>query len=415
MDADSSQHLLILILLLAVAAFFSASETALISLSKMRLRNMVDEGIKNANLIKAVLDKPDQLLTSILIGSNLANVSVSALMTVAATERFGSSAIGIVMGILTLLLLVFGEIIPKTFAAQHAEKTSLLVIKPIYACVYIMTPLVFILNLITGSIVKIFGKASERTQLITESEFKTMVDVSHEEGVLEIDEREMINNVVDFGNSNAKDVMIPRTDIIAISADATFDEVRQMFKEEQFSRVPVYNKTMDDIVGVLSVKDYMFLAQDEDFNVTDYMREPLFTYESKPSAELFSQMRKKRIAMAIILDEYGGTSGLVTLEDLLEEIVGDISDEFDDAEEEIEVVKENEYIVDATTKIDDVNEMIGTHFESEDFDSIGGYVVGILGRFPLCGEEVEKEGTRFIIEEVGKNRVEKLRILTLTS
>lgn len=414
MDSASSPQFIILFILLCLSTFFSCSETALTSLSKIRLRNMVDEGIKNASLIQKIVGEPNKLLSSILIGNNLVNIGASALATSIAIDMYGSTGVGIATGFLTLLILIFGEITPKTFAAQNSEIVSLKIIKPIAVCIYIFTPLVWVLNILTGFIIKLLGHDSQKkVPLITESELLTMVNVSHEEGVLEVDEREMINNVVDFGNSDAKDVMTPRTDVVAVPVTATYDEVYNSFRVEQFSRLPVYNENLDDIVGIVSFKDFMFLEKTEDFNVMDYMKKPYFTYESKSSRELFSQMRTKRIPISIILDEYGGTSGIVTLEDLLEEIVGDISDEYDDDDsEEIKVIKEDEFIVGGSTKISDVNDMIGTNFESEDFDSIGGYVIGVIGRFPEQGETIETDNVKFIIERIGKNRIEKLRIFT---
>lgn len=239
-----------------------------------------------------------------------------------------------------------------------------------------------------------------------------MVNVSHEEGVLEVDERRMINNVFDFGDLKAKDVMTPRTDMVCVEDTITYDEIVSIFKEERFSRLPVYHESVDNIIGILYVKDIIFIDE-QHFKITDYMREPFFTYESKPISELFSEMRGNRIRAAVILDEYGGTSGLVTLEDLVEEIVGDIADEYDEQEKEIEVIKEDEFIVDGSTRLEDVNEMIGLHLASEDFDTIGGYVIGILGSFPDGGEEVETDNIKIVVEEVDKNRIEKLRIYTI--
>ena len=373
---------------------------------------MVDEGVKNAKLVQKVVENPNKLISSILVGNNLVNIGASSLATSIAIEAFGNNVVGIVTGILTLFVLIFGEITPKTFATQNPEKVCFAVIKPIAACVFVFTPVVFVLNFITGVLFKLLGfDPNQKSPVITESELITMVNVSHEEGVLEVDEREMINNVVDFGNSDAKDVMVPRTDMVAIDADSSFEEICEVFKEEQFSRFPVYRENIDNIIGIISFKDFMFNGNSEDFNIESVIREPYFTYESKSCIELFSLMRTKRIAMAVILDEYGGTSGLVTLEDLLEEIVGDIADEYDDTKEEIKVIKEDEYVVDGSTKISDVNEMIGTSFESDDFDSIGGYVVGVIGRFPEKGETIEENNIKFVIEEIDKNRIEKMRIM----
>ncbi len=325
----------------------------------------------------------------------------------------GQSGVGAATMIITIIILIFGEITPKTLASQNAEKVSIGVAKIISGVVIISTPVVKVMNLITNGLIRILGgDTSGKTPTITEAELKTMVNVSHEEGVLEVDERRMINNVFDFGDSKAKDVMTPRTDMICVEDNITYDEIVSIFKEERFSRLPVYHESVDNIVGILYVKDIIFIDV-EHFKTTDYMREPFFTYESKPISELFSEMRNNRIPAAIVLDEYGGTSGLVTLEDMVEEIVGDIADEYDEQEKEIEVIKEDEFVVDGSTRLEDVNEMIGLHLESEDFDTIGGYVIGILGSLPDGGEEVEENGIKIVVEEVDKNRIEKLRIYTI--
>ncbi len=412
MDPSSLSSIIFFIILLFLSGFFSASETALVSLSKIRLRSMVDEGVKNAKLIEKVLSNQSKLISTILVGNNLVNIGASALATSFTIEFFGDEWIGVVTGILTFLVLIFGEITPKTFSTQKSESVCIWVIKPIALCCFIFTPIVAVLNVITGVIFKVMGcDFNKKIPTITESEFMTMVNVGHEEGVLEVDEREMISNVMGFGDSDAKDIMTPRTAIVGVEINSTYEEVLKVFKEEQFSRLPVYKENIDDIVGIISFKDCMISADIKNFNISKIMRKPYFTYESKSCSELFSVMRTKSLSMAVILDEYGGTSGIVTLEDLLEEIVGEISDEYDDETEEIKVIRDNEYIVEGSTKISDVNDMIGTNFESEDFDSIGGYVVGVIGRFPEKGETIEEKDVKFIIEETGRNRIEKIRIL----
>lgn len=411
MDPANLQ-IIILVVLIVLSAFFSMSETALTSISKIRLRTMIDENIKNAKLIQSVLEEPGKLLSAILIGNNLVNIGASSLATAIIVDKYGSKGVGIATGVLTIVILIFGEITPKTFATKNAEKISLFVIKAIKFCMIIFTPFIFILNIITGFILRLLGvKKDEKTPIITESELITMVNVSHEEGVLEIDEREMINNVVYFANSDAEDVMVPRTDIIAINVDATQEELTALFKEETCSRMPVYDETIDNIIGIISLKDLLFVDKSKDFNIRDYMREPFFTYESKCLKELFAEMRINRIPMAIILDEYGGTSGIVTLEDMLEEIVGDLADEYDEHDEEIKLVKDNEYIIEGATKIEDVNEILGTNFKSEDFDSIGGFIIETFGKFPDKGDSIKIDNVKFIIEEIEKNRIEKLRCL----
>lgn len=416
MDSGSSQYLskvIVLVVCLILSAFFSSSETALTSLSKIRLRAMVDEGVKNAKLIQKVTDNSSKLLSAILIGNNIVNIGASSLGTVIATDLFGSSGVGIATGVLTILVLIFGEVTPKSFASDNAEMVCRFCVKPIAFCMIIFTPFIFLLNIITGFIFKLIGSQNSKAPAITENELRTMVDVSHEEGVLEVDEREMITNVVDFRSSTAEEVMIPRIDMVAIPDDSPYDEVVKVFKERRFTRLPVYNETNDHIVGTLSFKDIMLLddIRINDFKVSDYIKEPYFTYESKQCSKLFADMKRESISMAIVLDEYGGTAGIVTLQDLIQEIVGDIIDEVRDDEEEIQMIEEGEFLVDGSTKLDDVNDTLGTNFENNDIESIGGYVIAIIGRFPEKGEIVEDEFAKFYIEEIDKNRIEKLKII----
>ena len=412
MEPGSSWMFIVLVILLMMSAFFSASETALTSLSKIRLKNMVEDKIKNAALIEKLVNNPNKLLSAILVGNNLVNIAATSLLTSLTLAYAPKNGVAIATAITTIAVLIFGEITPKTFAAENSEKVSLAVAKIINAIIFVLTPVIWILNIITGVIMKILGvNKNGISATITEAELKTMVNVSHEEGVIEIDERRMINNVFDFDNSKAKDVMTPRTDMIAIEDTATYEEIVTLFKEERFSRLPVYHESIDNITGILHLKDIVFIDE-KDFKVENYMREPYFTYESKIISELFSEMRTNRIPVAIILDEYGGTSGLVTIEDMVEEIVGEIDDEYDEEDEEITVIKEDEYIVDGSTRLEDVNEMIGTKFESEDFDTIGGYVIGVMGRFPDEGEEIETDGIKIKVEKSDKNRIDELRIFT---
>lgn len=407
-------ELITLFILIFLSAFFSAAETALMSLSKIRIRRMLEEEVKYADIINKLVENPNKLLGAILIGNNVVNIGASALATSIAIKLYGSRGVGIATGIMTLLILVFGEVTPKSLAAQNSEKTSLKVAKPIYYITIVLKPLISILTFITSGIIKLLGgKKPGKQPFITEEELKTLVNVSHEEGVLEGEEKQMIYNVFEFGDSQAKDVMTPRTDMVAVDIDSSYDELVNLFKEEHFSRIPVYEEDIDDIIGILHIKDLIFFVDNkESFTIKDILRPAYFTYEYKSTAQLFDDMRLNRIPIAIILDEYGGTAGIVTTEDLVEEIVGEITDEYDEENEDIEVIKEDEYLVDGSTKIDLLNEMIGTKIESEDFDSVGGFVIGVLGRFPEVGETIEYENIKFIIEKIEKNRIEKMRVLT---
>ncbi|WP_298836337.1 HlyC/CorC family transporter [uncultured Clostridium sp.] len=407
-------QIICLIILLLCSAFFSASETALMTLSKIRLRNMVESEIKGANIINKLLENPSKLLGGILVGNNIANIGASALATSLAITYYKDSGVAIATIIMTILVLIFAEITPKSLAAQNSEKIALKIAKPLSVITFILNPLVTLLIYITNSIIKVLGgEVNKRRPFITEEELKTMVSVSHEEGVLEGEEKQMIYNVFDFRDSQAKDVMTPRTDMIVANSNSTYAELINIFRQEQFSRLPIYKDTIDNIIGVLYIKDLIFFEDGKDeFKIEKHMREPYFTYEFKITADLFADMRLKRVPISIILDEYGGTAGIVTFQDLVEEIVGDIDDEYDDDADQIQVIKEDEFIVAGDTKISMVNEMIGLNIESDDFDSIGGFVTGLLGRLPKTGETINYNDTKFIVQEVSKNRIGTLKVIT---
>ena len=410
-------QVVILAILLVSSGFFSASETALMSLSKIRIRHMQEEDIKGSKLVGKLTEDSGKLLSSILVGNNIVNIAATSLSTsLFITILNGrSEAVPVATAVMTILVLIFGEITPKTIAANNSEKVAISVSKPIKLIIWILTPIVWIFNIITSVIFKIFGIKSNMGQpYITEEELKTMVNVSHEEGVLEIEERQIINNVFQFGDMQAKEAMVQRLDMVCINAQDSYEEVINIFKEEQFSRMPVYEESVDDIIGIVNIKDVIFLSEDEinNFDIRNYVREAFFTYEFKKITELLEEMKKDKSQMAIVVDEYGGTSGLITIEDLVEEIVGEIEDEYDEEDEDIQVIKEDEYIIDGGKKISEVNELIGTNLESEEFDSIGGFIIGYLKRLPEENEVIEVDNVRFCIEGLDKNRIKKIRVFT---
>lgn len=413
MSPSDSWQFVLLVVLLSFSAFFSASETALMSLSKIRIRHLVDENVKGAERIQQLINNPSKLLGAILIGNNVVNIGASALMTAMAIAYFGEAGVGIATAVMTIIVLIFGEITPKSLAAQNSERVSFAVSRPIKAITVLLSPIIFVMTKITDFIIMMLGgRPSGKQVTITEDELKTIVNVSHEEGVLEVEERKMIHNVFEFGDTMAKDVMTQRTNMISIDVNCTYEELTNLFKQEQFSRVPVYEESFDQIIGIITIKDYVFEIEDtENFNLRNYIRKPLFTYEYKYTSELLSEMQAARAQMAIVLDEYGGTAGIVTVEDLIEEIVGEIVDEYDELEKEIEVIREDEYVLDGGIKIDEVNEMIGKHFESAHFDTIGGLMIELAGKLPQEGDLITSEGVQFIIEQVDKNRIERIRII----
>lgn len=387
------------------------------ALSKLDVRYMIEQNIKGADKLGKLLEDSNKLLGSILVGNNLVNIMASSLATMIAIGLSGGSSngigVGIATGIMTLLVLIFGEITPKSLSTQNAQKIALLVVHPISIIVTIFSPVVKVLMCITNGLIRLLGGDPNSTKpFITADELKTIVTVSHEEGVLETEEKEMIYNVFDFGNSCAKDIMVPRTDMIAIDVHATYNEIIELYKKEQFSRMPVYEDSCDHIIGILHIKDLILNDVDANkFQTKDYLRDAYFVHEFKNNDELFKEMRTKKIGIAIVLDEYGGTAGLVSMEDLIEEIVGDIDDEYDQSEAEIVEVKPNEYLVEGTSRISDINDTLNLNIFSEDFDSIGGFVIGLFDRFPIEGEQITYDACTFIIEETLNNRINHLRII----
>ena len=413
MDPNYTWQIISLVILIVLSSFFSMSETALMSLSKIRLRHMVESGVPGAELVEKLTEDPNRLLGTILIGNNVVNIGASAMATVLATNIFGNGGVGIATGIMTILVLIFGEITPKSIAKQKSEAVALKVARPIEFLVIIFKPLVYIFTAISSMFIRILGgDPSEAKSFITHEELKTMVGVSEQEGVLENDEKEMIFNVFEFADLQVKDVMVQRVDIVSVDKEASYDEVMDVIKNERFSRIPVYNQTIDNIIGVLNIKDLATIENlRADFNVSKYIREPFYTFEFKKIVELFKEMKKTRNHIAVVLDEYGGTVGLVTIEDLVEEIVGEIEDEYDEEKNPVEVITENEYLVEGSLRLHDISDLIGINIDSEEFDSVGGLMIEDLGRMPEEQEEVIVNNIRFIAEEIEKNRIKKVRMI----
>ncbi len=422
MDSDAVTQLIFIIILIILSAFFSSAETALTTVNKIRVKNLVDEGNKKAKIVQKLTERPDKVLSAVLIGNNIVNLSASALNTVFATgialshgasENTGS-IVGIATGILTIVILLFGEICPKTMASYTALRLSLIYAKPIYIITIVLTPVIFILNKLSLLFLRILGlEPNTNSKAMTENELLTIIDVSHEDGVIESDEKEMITNVVDFGDSLAKDVMVPRIDITFAPVDTKYEDLIQLFREEKYSRIPVYKDSKDNVIGIVNLKDvFCYQGKPEDFVLEKILREPFFTYEYQRTSDLMLQLRGQSRNIAIVLDEYGATSGLITLEDLLEEIVGDIRDEYDEEEEDdIRKISDCEYIVDGGTKLDDIDEILGTHLESDEYDSIAGHIINILEHIPSAGESIEIEsGIRLVVDSMDKNRIEKIHI-----
>ena len=407
MDIRDTYQFIILAVLLALSAFFSSTETALMSVNRIRLRALSDDGNKRAALALDILENhTPKMLSAILIGNNIVNVYASSLATTLA-YHLGGYMVSIATLALTVAILVFGEITPKNYATINSEKITLRYITIIHFLMTVMTPVIFVINLISRFFLYILRvNPDDVNNVMTEEELRTIVDVSHEDGVIESDEKKMIYN------ADAKDIMVPRVNVTFANVNNTYEELIDIFRTDRFTRLPVYEDTQDNIVGIVNMKDLLLYNQDDPFDIRNFLRKPHFTYEYKDISDLLVEMRESTFNIAIVLDEYGEMTGLITLEDILEEIVGEIHDEYDENENElIKKISDREYIVEGSMSLDDVNDHLHTDFTSEDYDSLGGLIIEHLDRIPEDGDEVITENhTRLVVDKLDKNRIERVHV-----
>ena len=413
MDSSDAIQFLALIILICLSAFFSSAETSMTTVNKIRIQSLAEQGDKRASILLTVIEDSGKLLSTILIGNNIVNISASSLATTITMRLFGNAAVSISTGIITLLVLIFGEITPKTMASLHAEKMALSYARIIHFLMFLLTPVIFLVNKMAKGVLTLLRvDNSVKGNTITEHELRTLVNVGHKEGVIETEERQMIYNVFDFGDSQAQDVMVPRIDVTFADVNSSYEDLIQLFREEKHTRFPVFEETTDNIIGIINVKD-LLLTDQKDFTLRKILREAYFTYEYKKTSELLMEMKEHSVSFAVVLDEYGATSGIVTLEDLVEEIVGDIHDEYDIEEEDdlTEILPGKEYLALGSARLDDLDEVLHLDIESDDYDSIGGYIIEQLDRFPEKGESVTTEsGIRLVVDKVERNRIESVHI-----
>lgn len=413
MNPDDIFQLIVLVILLILSAFFSSAETSLTTFNRIRMRTLADEGNKRAARALEVTEDSGKMLSAILIGNNIVNLSASSIATSLAIRILGSVGAGIATGILTVLILIFGEISPKTLATIHAETLAMAYSGIIRGIMTVLTPVIIVINQLSLLFLRLLRVDPNKSKdTLTEEELKTIVDVSHESGVIETEEREMIHNVFDFSDALAKEIMTPRIDMTFIKSDSSYHDILEIYREDHYTRMPVYEDTTDHVTGILNMKDLLLYEDTEHFSVSNILREPFFTYEKKNTAELFLEMQTKSINLAIVLDEYGITAGMVTMEDLLEEIVGEIHDEYDGNEEALLTkITDTEYLAAGSMNLDDLCDDLDIHLTSDDYDSIGGYFIGRCDHLPSEGEQIiTEENIILTVTAVNKNRIEQLRI-----
>lgn len=413
MDSGDISQLIFLLILLALSGFFSSAETALTTVNRIHMRTLADADNKKAKMVLKITKDSAKMLSAILIGNNIVNLSASSIATTLAISLFGNYGAGIATGIITFLILIFGEVSPKTLSTIKADSISMKIAGIINVLMIVLTPVIFLINKLSLGVLFLFGvKASDGNRVMTEEELRTIVDVGQETGVIEDEERAMIHNVFDFGDAEAKEVMIPRIDMTFVHIDADYNEVLKIYKQDMFTRLPVYEESTDNVVGIINMKDLLLIENTDNFSIRDIMREPYFTYEHKNTSDLFLEMKKSSISLAIVLDEYGVTAGLITLEDLIEEIVGEIRDEYDTDEiDDITRLSDREYLVLGSANLEDVSDELNLHLESDDYDTIGGYCLEKLDHLPERNEIIITDNDVLLrIEAVDKNRIEKVYI-----
>ena len=411
MDASGVIQLIILIILMFLSAFFSSAETAFSTVNRVRMRALEEEGNKKAAKVHKILDDYSKMISAILIGNNIVNIAASSLATTLAIRI--NLVVGIATGILTIVVLLFGEIVPKTWAKLSNEKLALTYSGIVYLLMQVLTPVIIIVDVLSKGILKLMRiDPNQKVSTMTEGELKTYVDVSHEDGVIETEEREMIYNVFDFSDAVAKDIMIPRINMVSVNVNAGYEKVFNIFKDSMYTRLPVYEEDKDNIIGLINIKDFFLTHNDESFSIRNILRKAHYTYEFKKTADLMLEMREKTENVAFVLNEYGATIGMITLEDLLEEIVGEIRDEYDaDEEDFIQEIGERTYLVEGSMKLDDINDALDTSLDSEDYDSIGGIIIENLDRLPEKGEEVRLDnGILLTVINIDQNRIKKVQL-----
>lgn len=401
----------IVVILIALSGFFSSSETALTSVNQIRLRQRATEGDKKSMTVLKLLEKPQDVISSILIGNNIVNIASSAVATVFFTQLFGASGPVVATVVMTILVLIFGEVLPKTAAQQQPEMISRKVSRPISRITTIFKPVVFLLTALSGLVTKWLFSHVDEAPTITEEEFKALVEVGEEEGVLQREERAYIDNVLDFSSATASDMMKPRTSVVALDVEATEEEIFELLKDNRYSRIPVYEDSIDHIIGILYMKDVVrLLAQGEAIHLREILRDPYFIGESAVADRIFRELKARNLSIAVVVDEYAGTSGIITMEDILEELVGNIDDEYDLENSAVIFLESGVYLVDPELRIDEINDYFHMSLESEKSDSIGGFVIELLDRIPKQGDVVRYGDILFTVNEMQGLKMTKLKM-----
>jgi len=413
MSSIETLYLVLFIVCLLLSAFFSGSETAFISLQRFRVEHLIETKVKGAKRVARMIERPEKFLSIVLLGNTFVNTAAAALATILAVSVWGQrwGVLFATIGV-TIILLIFCETTPKTLAARHSEKLSLLLVRPLELISWLFTPFVFVLSWIASGFTKMVGGTPVPRSLVSEEEIRTMISVGHKEGTVEEEEAEMLRNVFDFGNRPVREAIVPRTEVVWVEKGTKLTDFFNVYAESPLSRFPVYEDNMDNVVGILSVKDVlMALAKDivtRDNTIDDLIRPAYFAPETKRISEVFAEMREKNYRMAVVIDEYGGTAGIVSLSRLVEEVVGPVGDEFAEAEKEYEAINEYTFQIDGSMRIEEANEEMGLDLPEGDYETVAGFVLHLLGHIPKQGERLRYRELKLVITRMRGVKIEEI-------
>ncbi len=410
MTEDISIYLLGLLLLFILSAFFSGSETALTALDRLRLKYLVEKKRPGAERLDTVLAHPDRLLSAILIGNNVVNIAASVFATALFIKLYGEHGELMTILIMTPVLLIFSEVCPKTYAAQNPERVSFLVLRPILLVMWVLTPLIWLVTRVSRLMTWLFPGEAGRP-LISEDEIKSIITVGEQDGVVAAEQRRMLHGVFELSQSRVRDLMVPRTEVVGIDASTSFAEVLSLVQSARHSRFPIYNESLDNIVGIVHSKDILnYVNRSEEFQIEHVARQPYFVPESKRVNLLLQSFRERKVHLAIVVDEYGGVEGIVTLEDVIEEVFGDIEDEYDVEEALIRELAPGRFLIDGSLTLRTVNTRFELQLSEEHVTTLAGYVLQTLGAIPIEGEQFKVDGARLIVRKMEGQRVEELEL-----
>lgn len=406
-------YIVLVVVCLVLSAFFSGSEAAFISIQRFRLEHLINTGVKGARRVARTIEKPERFLSAILLGNTLVNAAAAALATAVCVYYFGEQGAIIATVALTIVLLIFCEATPKTVATQHAEKLSLILARPLQTVSWLFTPFVVILSWLAAGFTKIAGGTPVSRSIISDEEIRTMISVGRQEGTVEEAEAKMLHKVFDFGDRPVYEIMVPRLEVAALQEGSKIADFLRLYTEMPISRFPVYRENMDNVVGILSVKDVLMARAKgtitDDSSIDELVRTPYFTPETKRINELFFEMRESNYRMAVVVDEYGGTAGIVSLSRLVEEIVGEVGDELAGVEKDYEIINEYTFQIDGSMRVEEANEEMELNLpEGEDYETVAGFILSLLGHIPRRHEQLRYHGLKIVITEMKGQKIEKI-------